>query len=101
VDSLPAGAQNPFLAKLTLDLFMGPGSPGGDISSSALYSLNYVEMVENVIETAVIGEMLENGVNLLFRGHCWWRAALTFRGVRGESKAPWMTLASNGSPICS
>src|SRR5881628_2246488 len=58
---LGAGAQHPFRSKLALDLFMSDRPSGSNVRASSFYCLENVEVIEHVVEGAILGKLVKYG----------------------------------------
>ncbi len=62
-------AQHPFLPHLPRNLFMRNPLTSCVVGAATLYGLEYVEVIKHIVQTAVVGEILEDLLYLLFRRH--------------------------------
>ena len=62
-------AGQPFPAKFFGDLFVGECTPRFDICSPAGHGLDNVQVVEHVIQTAVVWESIQHGLHSFFGLH--------------------------------
>ena len=62
-------AGQPFPAKFFGDLFVGECTPRFDICSPAGHGLDNVQVVEHVIQTAVVRESIQHGLHSFFGLH--------------------------------
>ena len=69
VPRLLNGPELPFAPELKGYLFMGEGSARIGVGHASRDGLNNVQMVQHVVETAVVWEPIEKRPDGLFRGH--------------------------------
>ena len=69
VPRLLHGPELPFASELEGYLLMGEGPARSSVGHAAIDGLDDVQVVEHVVQTAVIREPIEKHANCLFRGH--------------------------------
>ena len=81
--TLLGGAEDPFAAHLFGDLLMGDGPSRFDVRQTLFDSLDHVEVVQDVLERAVIRELVEEIANGVLGFHRYLRGQT---GRRGRSR---------------
>ena len=66
---LLGGAEEPFLTELCGYFFVRDGAASGDVSAAPLNDLNDVEVIQHVVERAVVGEAFEECADGVFGFH--------------------------------
>jgi hypothetical protein len=66
---LRAGAAQPFPTHGPLNIFMGNGAPSDRVGLTALYRLEDIQVVQHVLNAAVIGQSIQERSHRLFRPH--------------------------------